>query len=229
MNETLSIKDVIKNSVLANFDSAVTASTVTGIIFRLLISLAVGIIIYLLYKASYRGVVYSESFAISLIGITVISSGILLAISSNVVLSLGCVGALSIVRYRTAIKSPLDLMFLFLCVGVGICVGAGILYLAIILVIIIALMLLIMSQVGLRDELYVLIIHYTGADARKEIETALGKNRYKIQSQTLRKTDVEVAVEVRVKNHNLNFTNRIRKIENVTDLTLIQYNGDYIG
>lgn len=229
MNESLSVSDFVKKSLLENFDTAITAESVASAIGRILLALAIGIVIYLLYKASYKGVVYSESFAITLAGMCVITSAILVAISSNIVLSLGCVGALSIVRYRTAIKSPVDLMFLFLSIAVGICIGAGILYLAIVVVAITALLLLIMSRTGFADETYVLIVHYEGEDLTKEIEEALGSNRYKIQSQTSRKNDTEMAIEVRVRKHNLTFVDRIKAIERVSDVTLVQYNGDYIG
>lgn len=227
--DTLSITDLLKKSVLSNFNSSITAATVANTVFKLLLSLVVGIIIYLLYKASFRGVVYSESFAITLVGMCVITSAILVAISSNVVLSLGCVGALSIVRYRTAIKSPMDLMFLFLSIGVGICVGAGLLYIGIIVVAIVAIMLLVMSKAGIRDTLYVVIVHYSGNDVSAEIEKAMGGNRYKIQSKTIRKKDVEMAIEVRVRKNNLDFAERIRAVEGVNDISVVQYNGDYIG
>ncbi|MCQ2411996.1 MAG: DUF4956 domain-containing protein [Sphaerochaetaceae bacterium] len=229
MESSVSIKDVIKSSILENFTTTISGGTIAQTVSRLLLALAIGIIIYLLYKASYRGVVYSESFAITLVGMTLITSSILIAISSNIVLSLGCVGALSIVRYRTAIKSPMDLMFLFLSVGVGICVGAGMLYIAILVVIIVALMLLLMSQVGFGDKMYVVIVHYEGSDPTHEIQHALGGNRYKIQSQTARKKDVEMAIEIRVKKGDLNFVDRIRAISFVKDVTVVQYNGDYIN
>lgn len=229
METSVSIKDVIKNSILENFTTTISGGTIAQTVSRLLMALAIGIIIYILYKASYRGVVYSESFAITLVGMTVISSSILIAISSNIVLSLGCVGALSIVRYRTAIKSPMDLMFLFLAVGVGICIGAGMVYIAFIVVVIVALMLLIMSQTGFGDKMYVVIVHYEGEDKNHEILKAMGSNRYKVQSQTARKTDVEMAIEVRVKKGDMNFVERIRTISFVKDVTVVQYNGDYIS
>lgn len=225
----MSVKDFIKDNALEFFQTGLTVNSVLSAVSRLFLALAVGFVIYLLYKASFRGVVYSESFAISLVGMTVVSSAILIAISSNLVLSLGCVGALSIVRYRTAIKSPMDLMFLFLCVGVGVCVGAGVLYIALIVVAVMALMLLIMAKTRGNTELYVMIIHYTGTDITEKIQTIMGTAKYKIQSTTIRKNNVEMAVEVRVKNKNLSFTEEIAALENVNDLTVVQYNGDFIG
>ncbi len=225
----MSVNDFIKDSALELFQTGVTANSVFSAVGRLLIALAIGFVIYLLYKSSFRGVVYSESFAMSLVGMTLVSSAILIAISSNLVLSLGCVGALSIVRYRTAIKSPMDLMFLFLSVGIGVCVGAGMVYIAVIVVAIFALMLLIMSKTRSDEELYVMIIHYTGTDITEKIQSIMGTMKYKIQSTTIRRKDVEMAVEVRVKNKNLSFTEDISSLENVNDLTVVQYNGDYIG
>ena len=225
----MSVSDFFKNSVLKSFESGLTWGTVVEAISKILLALAIGFVIYLLYKASFRGVVYSESFAMSLVGMTVVTSAILVAISSNLVLSLGCVGALSIVRYRTAIKSPMDLMFLFLCVGVGVCIGAGVLYIAVIVVAVFALLLLIMAKAKGHEELYVMMVHYNGTDITEKIQEIMGDVKYKIQSQTIRKTDVEMAVEVRVRNHNLSFVEDISKIDNVNDVTVVQYNGDYIG
>ena len=225
----MSVSDFIKDSMMEFFQTGLTVGSVVSAIARLLVALAIGFVIYLLYKASFRGVVYSESFAMSLVGMTLVTSAMLVAISSNLVLSLGCVGALSIVRYRTAIKSPMDLMFLFLCVGVGVCIGAGMIHIAVIVVALFALLLLIMAKSRSNEELYVLIIHYTGADITEKIQSILGDTKYKIQSTTIRKNDVEMAVEVRVKNKNLAFTEDISALENVNDMTVVQYNGDYIG
>lgn len=225
----MSVSDFIKDSMMEFFQSELTVGSVVSAIARLLVALAIGFVIYLLYKASFRGVVYSESFAMSLVGMTLVTSAMLVAISSNLVLSLGCVGALSIVRYRTAIKSPMDLMFLFLCVGVGVCIGAGMIHIAVIVVALFALLLLIMAKSRSNEELYVLIIHYTGADITEKIQSILGDTKYKIQSTTIRKNDIEMAVEIRVKNKNLAFTEDISELENVNDLTVVQYNGDYIG
>jgi len=225
----MSASDVIKKSVLDSFTVVTTPEGIVNAIIALLIALGLGIIIYFLYKASFKGVVYSESFAVTLIGMCVITTGILLAISSNVILSLGCVGALSIVRYRTAIKSPMDLMFLFLTVGVGVALGSGYIYLAVLLVLITAVFLLIVSKIGITEEVYVLIIHYTGEDISRDVKQILGKNKYKIQSQSFRKKDNEMAVEVRTGSRDMSFVAELKNHEQVTDVTVVQYNGDYIG
>lgn len=229
MSENLSVSDVIKKSVMENFSTLTSAEGITKTLIALLVSVALGLIIYLLYKASFRGVVYSESFAVSLIGLCVITSAILVAISSNLVLSLGCVGALSIVRYRTAIKSPMDLMFLFLSIAIGVCIGAGVYYVAFLVVAVMALVLLIVSKAGANDSLYVLIVHYSGHDISLEVKRALAGNNYKIQSQIMRKKDVEMAIEVRVRHKDMGFVEKIRRIPSVNDITVVQYNGDYIG
>lgn len=224
-----SASDVIKKSVLDSFTALTTPEGIANAVLALLIALGLGIVIYLLYKASFKGVIYSESFAVTLIGMCVITTAILLAVSSNVILSLGCVGALSIVRYRTAIKSPMDLMFLFLTVGVGVALGSGYIYLAVLLVLFTAVFLLIVSKIGVTEEVYVLIIHYTGKDISRDVKQILGKNKHKIQSQTFRKQDNEMAVEVRTRTRDMNFIEEIRNHEQVSDVTVVAYNGEYIG
>ncbi|MEG0766914.1 MAG: DUF4956 domain-containing protein, partial [Clostridia bacterium] len=121
MEGTLSFKDVIKKSVLTSgaFFQTVTLDVLLHAALTVLLALIVGFLIYGIYRKSFRGVVFSQSFAISLIGMTVLTCGIIVTIQSNVVLSLGMVGALSIVRYRTAVKDPTDLMFLFWTVAAG--------------------------------------------------------------------------------------------------------------
>ena len=227
----MTFRDIFKKSVLENaqFLQGVSTESILSTIITVLLSLALGFLIYFLYRRSFRGVVYSESFAISLVGMTVLTCGIIVTIQSNVVLSLGMVGALSIVRYRTAIKSPMDLMFLFWTVAAGIAVGAQMFYIALVISLIMGLLLLLISRPGAQDAMYVMIVHYSGDDISMDVRRELGSLRYKIQSQTMRKQDVEMAIEIRVKQHNLAFVDAIRALPTVNDVTVVQYNGDYIG
>ncbi len=231
MENALTFKDIIKNSVLeaGGFLQGASVATITKAAVYILLSLLVGLLLFFLYRKTYTGVVYSHSFAVSLAAMTVLTCTIIVTIQSNVVLSLGMVGALSIVRYRTAIKEPMDLMYLFLAVAVGIAIGAGMFYIALMVLAIMSLLLFILLRVRrIREDMYILLIHYTGDSIDDSIRRALGTNPYQIKSKTMRKQDVEMAVEVRVKKNKLAFVDEIRNLNAVTDVTLVQYNGDYI-
>lgn len=231
MNDALSVQDVIKNSILKAevFQMDMTWQTIISIIISLLISLLMGLLIFFIYQKTYRGVVFSKSFAMTLIGMTVLTCMIILAISTNIILSLGMVGALSIVRYRTAIKEPFDLLFLFWAISAGIAIGAHMYFLAAVTAGIIIFLLFVIVPKGASGQVYIMIIHYDGDDIGDEIKKVLRETKYVIKSKTMRGDTVEIAVEVYVKNDNLAFAEQIRNLENVEDLTLVQYNGDYNG
>lgn len=223
----MNIKDMIKKSVL---ESGMFAKyDVSKILFALAISLVMGCIIYCIYKKFYTGVVFSRSFAVTLVGMTVLTCMVTLAISTNIVISLGMVGALSIVRYRTAVKDPLDLLYLFWAITTGITVGAGMYLLALIAAVVIILMLLLFYSSQEQGKIYIVIIHYQGDEVGEQIIRAFGKMKYFIKSQTMRNERVEMAVEVFCKRGNISFMEKIRALDGVDDVTLIQYNGEYHG
>ena len=231
MGGALTFNDIIKKSVLeaGGFLQSMSTEAMIKAAVYILLALFIGLFLYWLYRKTYSGVVYSHSFAVSLAGMTVLTCTIIVTIQSNVVLSLGMVGALSIVRYRTAVKEPMDLMFLFMAVATGIATGAGMFFIAILALVIMSLLLfLLRRKKHQRDEMYILLIHYTGEGMDNAIRRALGTNPFKIKSKTMRKQDVEMAVEVRVKKGRLGFLDQIRAMEQVNDVTLVQYNGDYI-
>lgn len=231
MDSTLTFRDFFKKSILetGGFWQTVSAETLAKAAWYIILSLLIGLLLYWLYRKTYAGVVYSRSFAVSLIGMTVLTCAIIVTIQSNVVLSLGMVGALSIVRYRTAVKDPMDLMYLFWAVAAGIATGAGMFYIALFVVVIMTLLLLVLKRrKGPRDEMYILLIHYTGEGIDQQVRRALGTCPYTIKSKTMRSQDVEMAVEVRVKRGDTSFVDQLRGAEGVNDLTLVQYNGDYI-
>ena len=192
-------------------------------------ALALGILIYLVYRKFYTGVVYSRSFAVTLVGMCVLTCMVTLAISTNIVISLGMVGALSIVRFRTAIKDPMDLLYLFWAITSGITAGAGMYVLAVLAAVIMIVMIYLFYHRQQNGKIYIVVIHYTGDDAGDEIIRNFGKIRYFIKSKTMRKEKTEMAVEVFCRQNQMDFTEKIRKIENVDDVTLIQYNGEYHG
>lgn len=231
MEGLLSIKDVIKDSILNSeaFNNTITLDTLIQIVISLLVSLILGLLIYYVYKKSYQGVVYSHTFAMTLVGMTVLICMVTLAISSNFVLSLGMVGALSIVRYRTAIKEPMDLLFLFWAISTGITVGADMYLLALISAGVVILLVILLGRKGISGYVYIMIIHYTGDDIGDEIRRIMRNIKYKIKSKTMRKETTEIAIEVYAKRDNVAFAEQIRGLRNVQDVTLVQYNGEYHG
>jgi len=223
----MSTRDFIKNSIL-NSDMYTTVD-VGKIVLSLVVALVLGILILLVYRQFYAGVVFSKSFAVTLVGMCVLTCMVTLAISTNIVISLGMVGALSIVRFRTAVKDPLDLLYLFWSITCGITTGAGMYLLTLAASVIVIIMLAIFYAKPSKGQVFVAVIHYEGKETGDEIIRAFGKLKYVIKSKTMRGNVIEMAVEVYCKDDNLFFQEKIKDIENVKDITLIQYNGEYNG
>lgn len=223
----MSVKDMIKKSVLESgvFDQY----NISSILVALVAALALGILIFLVYRRFYTGVIYSRTFAVTLVGMTVLTCMVTLAISTNVVISLGMVGALSIVRFRTAVKDPMDLLYLFWAITTGITSGAGMYVLALIAAAIMILMIILFYSRQQRGRIYIAVIHYSGDEAGDEVIRCFGKRKYFIKSKTMRKEKTEMAVEIFCKQADMDFIEKIRAIEHVDDVTLIQYNGEYHG
>jgi len=223
----MSVQDFIKKSILESgaFDGVSIANAALG----LLTALLMGTVIYLVYRKFYTGVIYSRAFAITLVGMTVLTAMVTLAISTNIVISLGMVGALSIVRFRTAVKDPLDLLYLFWAITTGITAGAGMYVLVVVAALVMTVMIILFYHKQQKGKIYILIVHYTGDGAGDDVIRALGKIKYFIKSKTLRKEKTELAIEVFCKNNDTFFMEKIRMIDGVEDSTLIQYNGEYHG
>lgn len=223
----MSVKNMIKKSVLESgvFDQY----NISSILVALVAALALGILIFLVYRRFYTGVIYSRTFAVTLVGMTVLTCMVTLAISTNVVISLGMVGALSIVRFRTAVKDPMDLLYLFWAITTGITSGAGMYVLALIAAAIMILMIILFYSRQQRGKIYIAVIHYSGDEAGDEVIRCFGKRKYFIKSKTMRKEKTEMAVEIFCKQADMDFMEKIRAIEHVDDVTLIQYNGEYHG
>ena len=223
----MSIRDIIKRSFIDS--SAFTEVDIRKMLLALVAALVMGIIIYLIYSRFYTGVVFSRSFAITLVGMCVLTCMVTLAISTNVVISLGMVGSLSIVRFRTAVKDPLDLLYLFWSISVGITLGANMYVLALAASAIMFILVLLMHTKQQKGALYVAVIHYDGDKAGDEIIRALGRMRFYIKSKTMRKEKTEIAIEILCRNNDLSIAEKIRAIAGVEDVTMIQYNGEYHG
>ena len=223
----MSIQDFIKKSILDS--GAFDGASLTNIALGLVCALIMGAVIYLVYSKFYVGVIYSRSFAVTLVGMTVLTAMVTLAISTNIVISLGMVGALSIVRFRTAVKDPLDLLYLFWAITSGITSGAGMYLLALVAALIMIIMIIIFHSKQQKGRIYIAVIHYTSDEAGDNVIRAFGKMKYFIKSKTCRKEKTEMAVEIYCKNNDMFFMEKIRGIEGVEDATLIQYNGEYHG
>lgn len=223
----MSTRDMIKNSIL---ESGVFAQfNAAKVVVALAAALLMGFIIYQVYKRFYTGVIYSRSFAATLVGMTVLTCMVTLAISTNIVISLGMVGALSIVRYRTAVKDPMDLLYLFWAITTGITTGAGMYALAAAAAVIMIVMIFVMYHRQQSGQIYIVVIHYIGEETGDKILTAFGKIKYFIKSKTMRGEKTELAVEVFVRKNDTLFQERISALEGVEDVTMIQYNGEYHG
>ena len=223
----MSVHDVIKKSILNSgaFDGASLANIVLGLITAMIL----GAIIYVVYSKFYVGVIYSRSFAVTLVGMTLLTAMVTLAISTNIVISLGMVGALSIVRFRTAVKDPMDLLYLFWAITSGITAGARMYLLAFIAAVVMICMIALFYSKQQKGKIYIAVIHYLTDEAGDNILRAFGKMKYFVKSKTVRKEKTEMAVEVFCRKNDTHFLEVIRDIEGVEDATLIQYNGEYHG
>lgn len=221
----MSVQDVIKKSVLESFGQY----NVGKMAMCLAAALVMGIVIYLVYRKFYTGVVFSRSFAVTLVGMSVLTCMVTLAISTNIVISLGMVGALSIVRYRTAVKDPMDLLYLFWAITTGITTGAGMYVLAIVSAVVMIIMIVLFYYRQGKGRIFIAVIHYSGQSAGDEIVRAFGRTKYFVKSKTMRADRTEMAVEVFCSDKKLGFADAIRSIDGVEDITLIQYNGEYHG
>ncbi len=223
----MSVQDFIKKSILES--GAFDGVTITRAALALITALIMGSLIYFVYRKFYTGVIYSRGFAITLVGMTVLTAMVTIAISTNIVISLGMVGALSIVRFRTAVKDPLDLLYLFWAITTGITSGAGMYLLVLTAALVMTVMIILFHRKQQKGRIYILVVHYTGDTAGDDVLRALGKIKYFLKSKTLRKEKTEMAIEVFAKKNDTFFMEKIRAIDGVEDVTLIQYNGEYHG
>lgn len=187
-----------------------------------------GVIIYLVYRFFYRGVVYSDNFNILLIMITVITSFIIMTISANIVLSLGMVGALSIVRFRSAVKDPLDIGFLFWGIASGLTCGAGLYFVALVGTVFVAVVYIILHFCKKEKKSYLLIMRYT-ADAEEQVNSLLSGMKYKLKSKTLGDNETELTIEIKVNKNDTSEAARFKTVTGVNAVTLLEYSGEYMN
>lgn len=223
----MTFNDIFKSSFLEN----VTSVSILDMTLALVLAFGIGMFIFLVYKKTYQGIMYSSSFGTTLIALTMITTVVILAVTSNVVLSLGMVGALSIVRFRTAIKEPLDIAFLFWSIAVGIVLAAGMIPLAVIGSVIIGVILLVFVNRKSYCNPYIVVLSCTDYASEKKAREFLEKQvqRCVVKSKTAQKGAVELNLEIRMKNDNTDFINALSEIEGIHSAVLVSYNGEYMG
>lgn len=223
----MTFNDIFKSSFLEN----VTSVSILDMLLAMILAFALGMFIFLVYKKTFSGVMYSSSFGVTLVALTMITTLVILAVTSNVVLSLGMVGALSIVRFRTAIKEPLDIAFLFWSIAVGIVLAAGLIPLAVIGSVLIGVFLLLFVNRKSHVNPYIVVIDCTDHNSEQNAIAYLKEqvSHLVVKSKTVRKGSIELNTEIRMKNDNTDFINALADMEGVNNAVLVSYNGDYMG
>ena len=223
----MTFNDIFKSSFLEN----VTSVSVLDMTLTLLLAFALGLFIYFVYKKTFSGVMYSASFGVTLIALTMITALVILAVTSNVVLSLGMVGALSIVRFRTAIKEPLDIAFLFWSIAVGIVLAAGLIPLAVFGSAVIGIVLIVFVNKKSYTNPYIVVLQCEDHDSEVQAKEYLDQRtkRCVVKSKSAQKGLIELNLEIRLKEDNTDFINELADMPKVRSAVLVSYNGDYMG
>ena len=227
-NTTTNFSDVFKDNFLSGFSLSTQNLTLPNVLISLGIAFLLGMVIYFIYKKTYRGVLYSHSFNLSLIMLSMVTTLVIMCISSAPALSLGMVGALSIVRFRPAVKDPMDTVYMFWAIAVGITVGANFILFSIIGTLVIAVILLVLSftsnQTG---QNYLLVVHYDDRYA-KEVTNAVNKMvpRYRLKSKTATRNGVEMTLELRLQGNRSNIVDNLLGIPGVMDATLVAFQNE---
>jgi len=224
---SMTFQDIFKSSFLEN----VTAVSLLDMVVALALAFALGLFIFLIYHRTYQGVMYSSSFGVTLVALTMITTLVILAVTSNVVLSLGMVGALSIVRFRAAIKEPLDIAFLFWAIAVGIVLAAGLIPLAVIGSVVIGVVLLVFVNRKSHSDPYIVVLQCAGHQAETAARSFLEAQtaRCVVKSKSAQKDLVELNLEVRLRSGDTDFINTLADMDGVRSAVLVSYNGDYMG
>ena len=223
----MTFQDIFKSSFLEN----ITSVSILDMFIALVLAFGIGLFIFLVYKKTFSGVMYSSSFGVTLVSLTMITTVVILAVTSNVVLSLGMVGALSIVRFRTAIKEPLDIAFLFWSIAVGIVLAAGMIPLAVFGSVVIGVILLVFVNRKPHLNPYIIVLrcfdHDSELNARQFLEKQVSK--CVVKSKTVQQGGIELNFEIRLKDDNTDFINILSEMQGIQSAVLVSYNGEYMG
>jgi uncharacterized membrane protein YhiD involved in acid resistance len=217
------------NDFIQNTDFFTADLSVMSIAYTLLFSFGLGLFIFLVYRVSYKGVMYSKTFNVTLIAMSMITSSIIMAITTNIILSLGMVGALSIVRFRTAIKDPIDVAYLFWAIGMGIVSGAGLWMLALMSSVVIGIILFVFSKISDVKSPYLLVISYQTEETNDLVFRLIESEakRYRLKSKVFNSDNYELTVEIRQRRKTASLVNKIGEISNVQSVALLGYDGDF--
>jgi len=228
MNNQITTNDIFSKSFLS-LQNNIEKFSAFDILLNISASFLIGLFIYYIYKKTFKGVLYQKSFAVSLIAIAMIVTLIIMTISGNLVLSLGMVGALSIVRFRTPIKDPVDLVFIFWAISIGIANGVSYYTISLIGSIVISIFLLFMNKNSDNNESYLLILHLNNSSDFNNIIKVVKESveKYVIKSKTVTESYTEIILEIKLKKNNFNFIEEIQKEYNIAKATLIAYNLEY--
>ncbi len=223
----MTFNDIFKSSFL----ESVTGFSLSEVLLAMLFAVIVGLFIFWVYKKTFTGILYSSGFALTLIGLTLVTTLVIIAVTSNVVLSLGMVGALSIVRFRTAIKEPMEIVFLFWSIAVGIVIGAGMIPLAVLGSVIIGIILLIFANRKNVENAYILVLNCENEEAENTAAELLKNTvkKYRIKSKTVNAEGIELTTELKIKDDKMAFVNQMNEIAGVKNATLVSYNGVYMS
>ena len=201
------------------------------ILLNIVLAAVLGFFIFLSYAISHRGTIYSRKFNASLVILAVLTGTVMTVIGNNIALSLGMVGALSIVRFRTAIKEPVEIVFLFWSLAVGIVIGAGMIPLAVIGSAIIGVILLLFANRKIHNDPYILVTNCTDENAENAVMDILGKEAEHcvVKSKTVTTSGIELTAELCTKTASTAFVNAIAQLPGVETATLVSYNGEYLS
>lgn len=226
MNELINFKDILEKSFLkTDFFGAVNFSDIAiGLVVTLLLSL----LIFFIYRETYSGVMYSHNYNVSLVLMSMITATVIMTISSNLVLSLGMVGALSIVRFRTAVKDPMDVVFMFWAIALGITTGAKLYMVAVTGSIFIAIITVLLMRYKNSNNVFLLIIHHD-QEASDSLWRKLSELDYKLKSKTLSNGITELTLELKMIGSDTSFIEVIGETDGVKNVSLVSYNGNFVG
>lgn len=223
----MTFNDIFKSGFLENITEFSAVDTLIGMLFTLVI----GLFIFVVYKKTFNGIMYSSGFALTLVGLSLVTTLVIMAVTSNVVLSLGMVGALSIVRFRAAIKEPMEIVYLFWAIAAGIVIGAGMIPLGVIGSVMIGVILLVFANRKVYENPYILIMncHDEGAETAALSMAKETLKKFQVKSKTVNESGIELTAEVRLKDEATSFVNGLHGIEGVENVTLVSYNGEYMA
>lgn len=226
--QSINFGDIFKSS----FIEKMSAVSILDMLIAMALAFVIGLFIMQVYKKTFKGVMYSANFGMSLVALNLVTTLIILAVTSNVVLSLGMVGALSIVRFRSAVKEPMDIAFLFWSISEGIVLGAGLISLAVIGAIFIGIVMVLFSNKNTVNNPYILVVNCENDNSEKSVLQLVSKSvsKYAVKSKTISPSNgIEMTVEIKLKNATTAFVNEVSNIHGVSNVVLVSYNGDYMA